>query len=255
MTDATEVGQGQAGRLLAGGDLSSPAWQSALPFRQLTGAKRRNQKHCGRESFDIESWVHSLLFSSARKFYRSSIQMHRLSLALLILLFGNAVAFGQSVARLDKSANLIPENETRDERVLAARTIAALKRLDSETIVYRSLGDFEAEGKLARVSFAQFANDLQEVTNEVEPMLSHMPQSRLKTEITNALYSYRDGASWWEKIDQPRVVHVSALTSTETRTSSDSAFLATVPYTVAINWRQANRYLKRAEELLDGSRK
>ena len=183
--------------------------------------------------------------------------MHRSSLALIILLplFGSAVALGQSVARLDKSANLIPENETRDERVLAAQSISALKRLDKEIIVYRSLGDFEAEGKLARVPFAHFASVLQAVTNEVEPMLSRMPQSRLKTEITNALYSYRDGAFWWEKIDQPRVVHISALTSTETRSSSDSAFLATVPYTVAIHWRQANRYLKRAEELMDGSRK
>ncbi len=181
--------------------------------------------------------------------------MNRLSLALLILSFGSAVALGQSVARLDKSANLVPDNETRDERVLAARAINALKLLDSEIIVYRSLGDFEDQGRLARVPFAQFANDLQAVTSEVEPMLSRMPQSRLKTEITNALYSYRDGAFWWEKIDQPRVVHVSALTSTETRTSSDSAFLATVPYTVAIHWRQANRCLKRAEELIHGSRK
>jgi len=181
--------------------------------------------------------------------------MHRPSLALIILFFGSAVAFGQSVARLDKSAILIPANETRDERVLAARTIKALKRLESEIIVYRSLGDFEDQGKLARVPLVQFANDLLAVTNEVEPMLSRMPQSRLKTEITNALYSYRDGAFWWEKIDQPRVVHISALTSTETGTSSDSAFLATVPYTVAIHWRQANRYLKRAEELMDGSRK
>jgi hypothetical protein len=181
--------------------------------------------------------------------------MNRTSLALFILLCGSVVAFGQSVARLDKPANLNAENETRDERVLAARAITALKRLDSEVIVYRSLGDFEAEGKLARVPFRQFANDLQLVTNEVEPMLSRMPQSRLKTEIANTLDSYRDGAFWWQKIDQPRVVHVSALTSTQTRTSSDSAFLATVPYTVAIHWRQANRYLKRAEEMIDGSRK
>ena len=177
--------------------------------------------------------------------------MNRTSLALFILLCGSVVAGGQSVARLDKPANLNAESETRDERVIAARALSALKRLDSQVIVYRSLGDFEAEGKLARVPFAQFANDLQAVTNEVEPMLSRLPQSRLKTEITNALDSYRDGVFWWEKIDQPRVVHVSALTSTETRTSSDSAFLATVPYTVAIHWRQANRYLKRAEELLD----
>lgn len=181
--------------------------------------------------------------------------MNRSSLALIILFFAGTGAFGQSVARLDKRANLNAESETRNERALAACALSALKRLDSQVIVYRSLGDFEVEGKLARVSFAQFANDLQAVTNEVESMLSRMPQGSLKTEITNALDSYRDGAFWWEKIDQPRVVHVSALTSPQTRSSSDSFFLATAPYTVAIHWRQANRYLKRAEELVDGSRK
>jgi hypothetical protein len=82
-------------------------------------------------------------------------------------------------------------------------------------------------------------------------MLSRLSQSRLKTEISNALDSYRDGAFWWQKIDQPRVVHVSALTATDfNRTPSDTAFLSTVPYTVAIHWRQADRYLKRAEELM-----
>lgn len=176
--------------------------------------------------------------------------MNRTSLALFILLCGSVVAGGQSVARLDKPANLKAESETGDERVLAARALSALQQLRSQVIVYRSLGDFETAGKLARVPFARFANDLLAVTNEVEPMLSRMPQGRLKTEITNALDSYRDGAFWWQKIDQPRVVHVSALTSTPTRTSSDSVFMATVPYTVAIHWRQANRYLKRAEELI-----
>lgn len=181
-------------------------------------------------------------------------KMNRSSLALVILLFGSVAAYGQSVARLDRSPHFIPETATRGDQALAARAIAVLKRLDKDVIVYRSLGDFEAEGKLAQVSFEAFASDLQAVTTEVEPMLSCMPPGRLKTEITNVLDSYRDGAFWWQKIDQPRVVHVSVLTSTETRTSSNSAFLATVPYTVAIHWRQANRYLKRAEELMDRSR-
>jgi hypothetical protein len=179
--------------------------------------------------------------------------MNRSSLALLILFFGSVVVCGQSVTRLDKSPNLLAEAKTRADRVPAARALTLLKRLDDDVIVYRSLGDFEAKGRLAQVSFAKFANDLQAVTNEVEPMLSRMPQGRLKTAITNALDSYRDGAFWWQKIDQPRVVHVSALTSTGTRSSSDSAFMASVPYTVAIHWRQANGYLKRAEELMDRS--
>ena len=179
--------------------------------------------------------------------------MNRSSLALLILFFGSVVVCGQSVTRL-QSPNLLGETETRNDRVSAARALTLLKRLDDDVIVYRSLGDFEVNGRLAQVPFARFANDLQAVTNEVEPMLSRMPQGKLKTAITNALDSYRDGAFWWQKIDQPRVVHVSALTSTGTRSSADSAFLASVPYTVAIHWRQANGYLRRAEDLLDRSR-
>ena len=180
--------------------------------------------------------------------------MNRPSLALLILLVVGAAAYGQSVARVETSPNL--NTETNSDQVGAERAIAALKRLDRDVIICRSLAEFEADGKLARVSFQAFANDLQAVTTEVEPMLSRLPKSRLKAEIRNALDSYRDGAFWWEKIHQSRVVRVSALASLEnTRTSSDTAFLATVPYTVAIHWRQANRYLKRAEEIINGTRK
>jgi hypothetical protein len=107
------------------------------------------------------------------------------------------------------------------------------------------------------VSCDAFKNDLHAVTAEVEPLLSRLPTSRVKTEIRNALDSYRDGVFWWQKIDQQiyqlRVVHVSALTFSEpTRTSSDAALLANVPYTVAIHWRQAERYLKRAEGMMSG---
>jgi hypothetical protein len=180
--------------------------------------------------------------------------MTRPSLALLILLVVGAAAYGQSVARFEASPNV--NSEISSDPVGAARAIAALKRLDRDVIIYRSLGDFEAEGKLARVSFQAFANDLQAVTTEIEPMLLLMPEGRLKAEIRNALDSYRDGAFWWQKINQSRVVHVSALTSFQkTRTTADSAFLASVPYTVAIHWRQAGKYLKRAEELMNGTRK
>jgi hypothetical protein len=188
--------------------------------------------------------------------------MNRLSFLLVIFLF-LIPARGQSVARskLIAPETLVSESTTpttiSGDLVVAVRAITALKRLDRDVIVYHSLGEFEDDGRLARVSFETFASDLQAVTTEVEPMLSRLPQSRLKTEITNALDSYRDGAFWWQKIyHHPRVVHVSALTSTElTRTSSDTAFLSTVPYTVAIHWRQAGKHLKRAEEMMNGTRK
>ena len=184
-------------------------------------------------------------------------EIHIVKLTLLasltILFMVPTAASGQSVARVNPSRNLIPQTETGDDQVVAARAIAALKRLDRDVLVYRSLGDFEENGKLARVSCETFRNDLREVTAEVKLLLSRLPESRLKTEITNALDSYRDGAFWWQKIDQPRVVNVSALAFAEnTRTPSDAALMSTVPYTVAIHWRQAGKCLRRAEEMMNG---
>jgi hypothetical protein len=176
------------------------------------------------------------------------------SLVLVTTLFLiPTAARSQSVARvkLSDAESRITELKGEDrDQILAARAIAALKRLDKDVLVYRSLRDFEETGKLARVSFETFRRDLVEVTAEIEPLLSRLSQSRLKSDISNALDSYRDGAWWWQKIDQPRVVPVSALAfSVPTRTSSDTALLANVPYTVAIHWRQAEKYLKRAEEI------
>ena len=188
--------------------------------------------------------------------YAIVMSMNLSSLALITALFLiPTAALGQTVARLKLSEGRSPVSELRTadkDQILAARAIAALKRLDKDVLVYRSLGDFEENGKLARVSFEAFRNDLGGVTAEVEPLLSRLPQSRMKTEMRNALDSYRDGAFWWQKIDRPGVVHVSALAFSEnTRTSSDTALLATVPYTVAIHWRQAEKYLKRAEGLMN----
>jgi hypothetical protein len=135
--------------------------------------------------------------------------------------------------------------------ILAARAIRALQKLDQDVIVYRSLGEFTETGRLGRVPFPIFAKDLQEVTNKVEPILSALPESRLKNELSNALDSYRDGAFWWQRVAQARVVHGSALKMETTRSSSETAFLETVPYTVAIHWRQARKYLERAQKLIN----
>jgi len=182
--------------------------------------------------------------------------MNRSSLALVIVFLVSAAAYGQSTPRAHQfnRANLLlasAERAATDENALAARSIAAVKRLERDVMVYRSLGEFEANGRLARVTLEAFADQLTSVTVEVEPMLQSLPEGKLKAEIIKALDSYRDGVFWWEKIDQPRVVRVSALAYSESsRTPSDAAFLATVPYTVAIHWRQASRYLKRAEQLM-----
>jgi hypothetical protein len=181
--------------------------------------------------------------------------MMRSSLALLTsLFFAPVAASAQSVARLKQVSTPQPgiENAVTDEMALAARSIVALKRLEKDVLVYRSLGDFEGNGKLARVSYQAFRNDLNEVTSEVEALMARLPESRLKAELDNALASYRDGEFWWQKIDQPRVVNVSALAGTRnSRALSDTALLSTVPYTVTIHWRQASRYLRSAERLMN----
>src|SRR5882724_8930906 len=173
--------------------------------------------------------------------------MKRLTLALSIfslLLCASALVQAQSVARVNQPTSEVADGETN------AKAIAALKRLEKDVIVYRSLADFQESGKLARVPLQTFQQELNEVTREVEPVIMRMPASKLKMKLRNALDAFRDGAYWWRLVDQPRVVNVSALASSEiSRSSADAAFLQTTPYTVAINWRQAHAYLSQAEML------
>ena len=183
-------------------------------------------------------------------------QMKRPSLALLIFFSISIANCAQSGSRARvRTDESTTEISTVDDRIFAGHAIAALRRLEDDVITYRTLGDFEASGKLARVTFETFQSDLQKVTGEVESTLSRVRNDRLKTELSNSLASYRDGAFWWERIYQPRVVHVSALNYNLTnRAPADAALLATVPYTVAIHWRQAAKYLKRAEQLQNRER-
>lgn len=173
--------------------------------------------------------------------------MHRPLALLVFVLAAYTCVQAQSLAHVNDQTTLLG-NGAGNDRLVAARAIAALSRLDADVFVYRSLGEFEENRKLARVSFEVFDAHLREVTAEVESVLPSLQDARLKTAIRNALDSYRDGAFWWQKIYSPRVVQVSALTSTDSRpTSTETYFQSNIPYTVAIHWRQANKYLHRAE--------
>jgi len=173
--------------------------------------------------------------------------MLRLSLALssLIVLLISTAAYSQSLANLNRSPT---ETSSLDSN---ARAIAALKRLDQDVIVYRSLADFEDGRKLSLVSLITFERHLSEVCAEMTPLLDELPASKLKNQLTNALDAYRDGLFWWRQADEPRVVNVASLSyAARDRTPADAAFHATMPYTVAIHWRQAHDYLVRAERTL-----
>jgi hypothetical protein len=139
------------------------------------------------------------------------------------------------------------ENDIR----LAHHAIAALKRLHDQVILYRSLSDFESNGRLARVAFDTFNAELAHVTREVQPLLADLSDDKLRTQLLNALYSYRDGAFWWSRIEQPRVIPIQRLGFVVTNlTPAETFFADAVPYTVVIHWRQANEFLRKAERLM-----
>jgi hypothetical protein len=175
---------------------------------------------------------------------------HKTSLRRRLPQFVFVMAMLQTSVSAQIVAQPVNETEPETELRLAVRAVSALRRMHDDVIVYRSLTDFEANGRIARVSYEDFEKTLKEVSEEVETILNRLPQSRLKTEINNALYSYRDGAFWWGKLHPARVVRVSAMTFAPTNSApTERVFMSTVPYTVAIHWKQGGTYLKRAEKL------
>ena len=171
--------------------------------------------------------------------------MKHISLALLILCCSCVFGHAQSMTPSGRLSAEITNEGTADQ-VLATRAMLLLKRLNDDVIVYRSLGEFQEGEKLARVSLQDFQSHLREAGAEIESISPMLTDSRLKSEMRNALSSYRDGAFWWQQIYQPRVINVSALTAEPNRTQADTFLRANIPYTVAIHWRQAHKYFQRA---------
>lgn len=188
--------------------------------------------------------------------WKSNRQLRILSsLAIVAFLTGATSLHAQAGSHRLKSDVLTyplagssaPENDI----ILANHTLGTLRRLEAEVIVYRSLPDFESNGRIARVSFDTFNADLDRVIREVEPILVQLSDNRLRAQLTNALDSYRDGAFWWARIDQPRVVTIKQLSLASKSDAPTEIFFAhTMPYTVAILWRQASKFLLKAERFV-----
>src|SRR4051812_34785362 len=169
--------------------------------------------------------------------------MARFSLALSLLIFTCACVQAQSLAKINLST---PTSSS----TAATRAVNALRKLDDQVIVYNSLGEFEESRKLARVSLTTFQVELRSATADVQTFLTQIPAGKVRTEILNALNSYRDGVFWWQQVDQPRVVQVSSLKTEAFASKPEAIFLSSIPYTVVIHWRQAHKYLGRAETAL-----
>ena len=143
-----------------------------------------------------------------------------------------------------------------DDAILARQAIAALDELGGNVLAYESLHEFESSRRLARVPLETFTNRLNEATAKVESILSRMSETKLKTHLRNSLYSYRDGAFWWSTLQPQRVVsaqshhhHLASITP------AGHFFSSTVPYTVVVHWRQAQKSLRRARALIPAEKK
>jgi hypothetical protein len=140
----------------------------------------------------------------------------------------------------------------RDDPILAQRAVASLEQLKAAVVVYTSSDTFESDGRLARVPLETFADKLSQVTAEVESIIAQLSDAKVRRELSNSLYSYRDGAFWWAKIDPQKVVKIANLRAgLTTITPAERFFTSTVPYRVVMHWRQANKHLRRAQKLID----
>jgi hypothetical protein len=171
--------------------------------------------------------------------------MKRPFLALLILGSSCALAHAQSFAHKHQDNAQIIEDATADQ-VVGARAILLLKRLDDDVIVYESLADFEESGRLARVPLETFQRDLLEITPQLQKLVMSLPDTPLRADLLNAFVSFREGADSWEKISNLRAVNFSQFKSRAMDTTSDACFVGGLPYTIAVQWRQANQYLQSA---------
>lgn len=145
--------------------------------------------------------------------------------------------------------------ESAVDLVLAQRAVATLGILEREVCNYSSLGEFEAHGKLALVSFERFSRDAAEQLPVIDRVLRSLPRSPLFYSIYHARNAYLDGLFWWRKTYRLKEMVVSANSFTEPEEMKLSNMDANVVnYTVAIHWRKAIKHTREAERIIEASR-
>lgn len=152
--------------------------------------------------------------------------------------------------------------EIRNERVidlaLAERVVAVLKTLDAEVNSYSSLGEFEEQGTIAKVSYEKLSKDFETAARTIRPLLSSLPRNLLSYQLQNALNSYGDGLFWWQKTHHRGTAAeavVSAGDWTEPAPQRPLDFdAASLNYTVICNWRKARRHMISAALEIEGAK-
>ncbi|HEX5707069.1 MAG TPA: hypothetical protein VFX96_07225 [Pyrinomonadaceae bacterium] len=137
------------------------------------------------------------------------------------------------------------------ERELASEAVASLRRLEERVFVYDSLAGFEDGRELARVPYERFRAELETSSARLRRILQWLPPGAPREEIRKATQAYLDGAWWWSKTRRALVVRVAANSFAEDADAlAPRVSEATARYTVALHWRQARDFTRRAERLM-----
>lgn len=135
------------------------------------------------------------------------------------------------------------------ERGAAAEAVARLRGLEARVVVYGSRAEFEESGALARVSYERFRTELETASARLRRIITWLPPGAPREEIRKATQAYLDGAWWWSKTRSTLAVRVSGNSFNEDR-DARPVNESTARYTVALHWRQARDYTRRAAALL-----
>ena len=142
--------------------------------------------------------------------------------------------------------------ERRNDLALAERALAALRNLEQEVHIYSSLAEFQERAALARVSFERLSEDAAAALGEVNRILQSLPRGSLFYPLYHARNFYSDGLFWWRKTYRRKqaVVDVNSFGARDDAAESLNLDADAVDYTVSINWRNAAKRTRRAEQLI-----
>lgn len=169
--------------------------------------------------------------------------------------WARAALMRESGVGVEAWAGVLSESdaERASEREMAAEAVARLQGLGARVVVYDSLAEFEDGRELARVSYERFRAELDEASARLRRIVAWLPPGATREEIRKATQAYLDGAWWWSQTRRTNVVRVSANSFAE-ETPVRPVADATARYTVALQWRQARDYTRRAASLLAAGR-
>jgi hypothetical protein len=141
--------------------------------------------------------------------------------------------------------------ERGNDLALAERALAVLKTLGQEVHVSSSLAEFQERAALAKVSFERLSEDAASVLGEVDRILQSLPRGPLFYPLYHARNFYSDGLFWWRKTYRRKQAVVD-INSFGARDDAESLNMDpdAVDYTVSINWRNAAKRVRRAEQLI-----